>query len=47
MQEKLPASEKKATNERELFQEMIPFLLYAAIPIIITITIAFTLGQRQ
>lgn len=42
----LPASERKAQNESELFQELIPFAIYAAIPILITITIAFTLGSR-
>lgn len=47
MQEPLPTSEKKAQNDNEIFQEMMPFLLYAAIPILITLTIAFTLGQRQ
>jgi hypothetical protein len=38
--------EKKAQNEQELFQEMFPFLIYAAIPIAITLAIAFTLGVR-
>jgi hypothetical protein len=36
--------EKKARNDQELFQEMIPFLWYAAIPILITIGIALTFG---
>lgn len=47
MQEQLPPSEKKAQNDSEIFNEMMPFLIYAAIPILITLTIAFTIGQRQ
>lgn len=42
----LPPSEKKARNESEMTQEMLPFLWYAAIPILITITIAYTFGSR-
>lgn len=38
--------EKKAQNEIETAQEMLPFAIYAAIPIIITIAIAFTFGTR-
>ncbi len=38
--------EKKAQNLEETFKEMIPFAIYAIIPIIITITIAFTFGTR-
>jgi hypothetical protein len=37
--------EKKAANLKEKIQEMWPFAIYAAIPIIITITIAMTFGQ--
>jgi len=37
--------EKKAQTEQEMFHEMLPFLIYAAIPLIITVTIAFTFGQ--
>ncbi len=36
--------EKKATNEQEIIAEMLPFLFYAAIPLIITILIAFKFG---
>ena len=39
--------EKKAQNLEEIFQEMIPFVLYAAIPIIITICVAFTFGVSK
>lgn len=38
--------EKKAKNEKEAVQEMLPFLLYTAIPILITITIALTFGVK-
>ncbi len=38
--------EKKAQNLEEAVQEMRPFLLYAVIPLIITIAIAFTFGTR-
>ena len=36
--------EKKAQNLDEMFQEMRPFALYAAVPIILTIIIALTFG---
>lgn len=36
--------EKKGKNEAEVAQEMMPFLVYAAIPLIITIIIALTYG---
>lgn len=38
--------EKKAQNLEEAVREMLPFALYTAIPIIITITIAFTFGTK-
>lgn len=38
------STEKKAKNGEEAFQEMMPFLFYAAIPLIITIIIALTFG---
>ena len=38
--------EKKAQNLEETVQEMRPFLLYAIIPLVITITIAFVFGTR-
>lgn len=47
MQEQLPASEKKAQNASEMFHEMLPFLIYAALPILFTITVAYTFGSRQ
>ena len=36
--------EKKAQNLDEMFKEMRPFALYAAIPIILTIILALTFG---
>lgn len=36
--------EKKAQNTKEMFEEMRPFALYAAIPIIITICVALFFG---
>ena len=36
--------EPKAKNLSEAVAEMLPFALYAAIPILITITIAFVFG---
>ena len=36
--------ETKAKNLAEVVREMLPFALYAAIPILITIAIAFTFG---
>lgn len=39
--------EKKAKNEAEAIQEMVPFFVYAAIPIIITILIAFKFGPSH
>ena len=38
--------ESKAKNLQETVQEMLPFALYAIVPILITITIAFTFGTR-
>lgn len=40
-----PASEVKAKNLEEVIREMTPFAIYAAIPIIITISIAFIFGS--
>lgn len=37
--------EKKARNEEETAREMAPFAIYAAIPILITICIAFYFGS--
>lgn len=36
--------EKKARNLEEAVKEMLPFIVYAAIPIFITICIALTFG---
>lgn len=44
--ETLPASERKAKNASEAAREMAPFALYALIPIIITVCIAFIFGSR-
>ncbi|MBX2993668.1 MAG: hypothetical protein KF681_02570 [Bdellovibrionaceae bacterium] len=41
----LPASERKAQNLEEAKKEMWPFALYTAIPVIITIAIAFYFGS--
>lgn len=38
------STEKKAKNGAEAFQEMMPFFLYAAIPLAITIALALTFG---
>jgi hypothetical protein len=38
--------EKKAKNLDETIKEMLPFAVYTAIPIIITIMIAFTFGTK-
>ena len=38
--------EKKARNLEEKTREMAPFIIYAAIPLIITITIAFVFGVK-
>ena len=38
--------EKKARNLEEAVKEMLPFIVYAAIPILITISIAFIFGTR-
>lgn len=43
----LPKSEVKAKNESEVIQEMLPFALYAALPILLTILIAYTMGSTQ
>lgn len=42
--EKLPPSEIKAKNAEESFKEMLPFFVYAAIPLAITIILALTFG---
>lgn len=36
--------EKKAQNLQEIFEEMRPFAIYAAVPIILTILLAITFG---
>lgn len=36
--------EKKGKNEGEIAQEMMPFIIYAAIPLVITITLALVFG---
>lgn len=38
--------EIKAKSQKEIFQEMLPFAVYAAIPILIVICIAYTFGSR-
>lgn len=38
--------EPKARNLEETVKEMAPFVIYTAIPIIITISIAFFFGTR-
>ncbi len=43
----IPKSEIKAQNESEIIREMLPFALYAAVPILLTILIAFTFGNTQ
>ncbi len=43
----LPASEKKAKTLDEAMKEMAPFALYAAIPILVTIAIAFIFGSTM
>lgn len=43
----LPKSEIKAKNEAEVIREMLPFALYAIVPIVVTIMIAFTFGSVQ
>lgn len=40
-----PTSEIKAKTLDEVIREMTPFAIYAAIPIIITISIAFIFGS--
>lgn len=47
MAQQLPKSEIKARNEEEIAREMLPFAIYAAIPIIVTIAIAFTFGSTM
>lgn len=39
--------EHKAKTENEMFKEMAPFAIYAAIPILITIAIAFVFGSTR
>ena len=39
--------EKKAQNLEEIFNEMKPFAIYAAIPIILTIMLALTFGVSK
>ncbi len=41
------STEKKAKNGKEVFQEMIPFLFYAAVPLIITVILALTFGPSH
>ncbi len=38
--------EKKAANAEESAREMAPFIIYAAVPLIITICIALVFGSR-
>lgn len=38
--------EKKAQNQHEKIREMLPFAVYAAVPILIIVCIAFTFGVR-
>jgi hypothetical protein len=45
-QQQLPKSEIKAKNEDEIAAEMLPFAIYAIVPIAVTIIIAFVLGSR-
>lgn len=40
----MQSPEPKAQNLSEVVKEMLPFAIYAAVPIIITITIAFVFG---
>lgn len=47
MAQQLPKSEIKARNEEETAREMLPFAIYAAVPIIVTILIAYTLGSTM
>lgn len=47
MDQNLPKSEIKAKTAQETFREMLPFAIYAAIPIIVTILIAYNLGTTQ
>lgn len=42
--EKLPPSEIKAKTSEQIFKEMMPFVIYAAIPLAITIILALTFG---
>jgi len=39
--------EPKAKNEEEATREMLPFIIYTMIPIVITITIAFVFGSTK
>ena len=41
------STEKKAKNEAEAFQEMLPFFFYTAVPLIITIIIALVFGPSH
>ncbi len=38
--------EPKARNLEEAVKEMLPFIIYTAVPIIITISIAFIFGTK-
>lgn len=40
-------TDKKAISADAVAREMFPFLIYAAIPIAITLTIAYFLGSTQ
>lgn len=42
--EKLPPSEIKSKSPEQTFKEMLPFAIYAAIPLAITIILALTFG---
>jgi hypothetical protein len=44
--EQIMEQEKKAKNLEETIKEMSPFVIYAAIPIFITICIALIFGTR-
>lgn len=39
--------EPKAKNEQEAAQEMLPFFIYIAIPIVITIALAWIFGPSK
>ena len=45
MANQLPASEKKAKTLDETMKEMAPFAIYAIVPLVITVFIAFYFGS--